>query len=571
MNAQDEIRRYREMIFLARSLSGTTDFTRLLTSMLEHAQDIMRCEAVSIFIPDENSGELVIHSALGDKAPMLNSLRIPKGKGVAGHVFETHKKINCENTSKDSRHYKAVDEKTGFVTRAMLTLPLLNGSSCLGVLQMLNPIGREKFDTTDEEIGEGLAGLVTSTLLRVQDEARRIQEERVRNELAMAREIQQSFLPKRFVAFPCCQVHMTYQPAKEVGGDFCFAQQLGPGRYLMALGDVTGKGIPAALTMARATAELRASVRDLLDMGLGAWVSQLNQRMTQELQAGRFIGITFLLANTATGQAAVVAAGQYPPLRGNASDWRLVECPTQMPIGILPSFQYQSHTFPIHAGELWLLVSDGITEARNPSNEQLGLDRFTRALPVGLTAARTLEAATQIWRDFLAGQPSHDDASLLLLDWRGAAPQPEFELNCSPETLCEGRAFIERWARFAGFDDVTTGQIILACDEAASNVYRHAYHEKPGPLTYRIHLEESEIVIELIDSGHHKPRQEIRGRAIDELRPGGLGTFILSSVFDHIEAEGLAPGTRLELRKKLPAGAPPGIATSGFPCLSPQP
>jgi anti-sigma regulatory factor (Ser/Thr protein kinase) len=125
-------------------------------------------------------------------------------------------------------------------------------------------------------------------------------------------------------------------------------------------------------------------------------------------------------------------------------------------------------------------------------------------------------------------------------------------MNCCPETLCSGRQFIEAWAKYAGFDDTTVGQIVLACDEACSNVFRHGYGTQPGPVTLHARIEEQALLIDIRDQAPPLQTEEIKGRDLDDLRPGGLGTVILRKTFDSVEYQPGPAGNRVRLRRMLP-------------------
>lgn len=546
-----EASRYRELLEVARMLNGTMDLEELLREILRRSQEVMKAEACSLFMPDPETGELVIHSALGESAPELNVIRVPKGKGIAGAVYDGHETINIKDTQNDPRHYKEADAKTGFVTRAMVTTPLLNGQDCMGVVQVLNPVGRDFFDEQDEEIFEGFASLIASALMRLEAQAREIQIEKAKQELSLAREIQESFLPKPLSLLPSCQVRMSYFPARDVGGDFYFVHELDDHRTLMGLGDVTGKGIPAALTMARATAEIKAMASELGE-DLGCWVGKLNDLLVEELRGGRFIGITFLLTDSEKKEITVCCAGQYPPFCGDGNGWRSSECESQLPIGILGGFQYKHQILELQPGQLWILFSDGISEARNPQGEEFGEEAFIKSLGVGETGSQTIKHAVETWENFVNGAPPHDDASLLLLDWRGSAPNEHFDMNCCTENLGQARQFVENWAQYLGYDDITVGQIVLACDEATTNVYRYAYGEQAGPLAFDINLVDNQLTIKMTDQGTPCDPEKVQGRDLDDIRPGGLGTVLLGTVFDNVHYDPQEKGTILSLTKNLP-------------------
>jgi sigma-B regulation protein RsbU (phosphoserine phosphatase) len=399
---------------------------------------------------------------------------------------------------------------------------------------------------------------VVSALRQLDAKKQEMERARNRQEISFAREIQESFLPSPHQWFRPCQVHMKAFPARNVGGDFYFLHEISPDRLLMGLGDVAGKGIPAALTMARATAMIKAMV-DQLDTSFADWIRLLNHQISEDLRFGRFIGMTLLLADAARGELEICSAGQFAPIHYSNGSWRVAEGLRQPPLGVLPQFAYQVESHPLKPGEFWMLISDGIAEARNRADEELTLKRFVEALPGHQRGSTAFASAMAVWRDFVGVAAPHDDASILLLDWRGLPPAAECELNCRPETLCSARQFVERWAAFAGFDDVTVGQIVSACDEAASNVFRHAYHSQPGPIAIHAEIVQDSLVFTICDQAPPVDPGQIQGRALEDLRPGGLGTVILKAIFDTVDHRPLPKGNRLVLRKRLPDQSLGGI------------
>ncbi|MDX6766144.1 MAG: SpoIIE family protein phosphatase [Candidatus Methylacidiphilales bacterium] len=548
---KDPIARYQALIEVARSMSGVMDLDALLHGILKNAREVMEAEACSIFLPDHDTGEMVLHSADSGEGEVVVTIRVPKGVGVAGMVFECKKTVNIQDADNDPRVYKEAAKKARIHTRNMICVPLLNGGNCMGVMQILNAIGRPCFDSQDEEIVEAYAGLMAATLVRLDAERIAIAGARARQELELAREIQDSFLPPPVRSLPTCRIRMGFFPAREIGGDFYFVHSLDDHRTLCGLGDVSGKGVPAALTMARAIAEIRG-LKSTLGQDLGAWVTHLNQIFCEGLSQGRFIGMTFLFTDSQAQTMQVCTAGQNPPARSNAGPWIPAPCKPHLPLGIVPGFTYHAESFPLVAGEMWALFSDGITEARNAAAEELTEARFLAALPQGANPPKTFDAMVHAWKEFVGTAAPHDDASLMLFTWRGKTPPASLQHHCCLENLAPGRAFIEEWAKFSCFDDISVGQIVLAVDEAVTNVYRYAYGEKSGPLEYQVAIEDDHLVIRLIDQGTPVVLDKIKGRALDDLRPGGLGTILLQNVFDSTQYLPQSVGTILELRKKIP-------------------
>src|SRR6266542_2002939 len=312
------------------------DLTVLIDEILRRTEEVMHAEACSLLLPDPKAGELILHSTDPWIAKLPEPLRVPPGAGIAGAVFQSQKTINVKDARNDARHYSQVGNRLGMVTRAMVTIPLLDGASCLGVLQALNPREQEFFNTEDEEIFEGFGGLIVNALVRLEAQRREVEQAGARQQLLLAKEIQDTFLPPTRSQFPFCQVYHSHRPAQMVSGDFGFVHPVGANRLLLGLGDVCGKGFPAALTMARATAIIEAMTHQL-QADLGQWVTKLNPLLTRELQAGRFISLVLLLADADDRTLQICTAGQFPPLHFDGQRWEPSAVPNHLPLGISPT------------------------------------------------------------------------------------------------------------------------------------------------------------------------------------------------------------------------------------------
>ena len=392
--------RYRALLLAARNLFSLTDLEDLVENILAYACVMMQAEACSMYLPDTVTKELVIYSARG-KADSVNQIRIPWDKGVAGSVFQNRKFVRIDDAQHDQRVFRTVDLKSGFVTRAMLCAPLVDRDECFGVLQAINPSGGGSFTALDEDIFEGLTNIVTGALVRFDRELKISHEKKMAQELDLAMEIQKSYLPPEELTFARSEMRVRYRPARTIGGDFYAAISLPGDRLLAALGDVSGKGIPAALTTAQIISELQA-LAPMAGEGLAAYVNAVNHALCQRLAAGRFAATAFLLYDPALGETEVVCAGQFAPWRWKEETWGPVTVPTMLPLGVFPNFVYLATKFSTAPGEKWLLFSDGINEGRNPAGEEFGTERLHGSLGFGSAAEtcwqRSLEARGRNFR-----------------------------------------------------------------------------------------------------------------------------------------------------------------------------
>jgi serine phosphatase RsbU (regulator of sigma subunit) len=237
----------------------------------------------------------------------------------------------------------------------------------------------------------------------------------LKGDLEVAREIQQAMLPRGTFSRPTVLASGTSRPANTVGGDFYDILPLPDGRVVVALGDVAGKGSPAALLMAL----LLAMLRTLVDEGLApaALVERLNAQIWRHSPPSRFITLFFGVFDPGTGELTYVNAGQNPPLvrRGSGAFERLGA--TGVALGMFDRSTYEARTTRIDPDELLILYSDGITDAEDPKGQpfdESGLERTIdngpRNDPAELGAA-VLKAVERHAHDTRLG----DDLTILIL------------------------------------------------------------------------------------------------------------------------------------------------------------
>ncbi len=553
----DSASRTSALLAMARSLMRAGDLTELLDEILQRARDVMVCEVCSILLPEAPGGDLVIRSTRGDRLPD-GPLRVPPGLGISGFVFQNRQLVNTVNAQEDPRHFSPRTVKTGLLTRAMLSLPLMDGAECLGVMQAINPDHGGAFTAEDEGIFETLGSLVSATLVRVQAHESAVREAAARREFALANEIQQSFLPPPRADAPPFEIQAFYQPASEVGGDFYFYHRIDEHLLLAGLGDVCGKGLAASLDMARCSTLIPSLTHLLQTQPLGGWVSRLNDQLCLQMRPGRFVAATFLLADVRSGRVEVVAAGQFPPLVPLHGRWQPLPGETGPPLGIAPGLTYRAKRVPLGLSREWLLYSDGLVELRNVAGDYFGDAAFEQTLAALPPGSRTLDVLVDAWRAFSSAPHHRDDCSVVWLRDTRPAPHAELHLVCGPESIRDGRAFFEQWAVFAGCDEPTAGLVALATDEVLTNLHRHAYEGKGGPVTCTATLEPTRLVLRLIHSGCGIASCDLPppSPACPD-RPGGMGMCVVRSVFETVELSKGGEKSEILLVKELDLQARP--------------
>ncbi len=539
--------RYRALLLAARNLCSLTSLDDLVENILKYACVMMQAEGCSMYLPDEATRELITYSARGAE-DSIHGFRIPWDKGIAGTVFQQRSFLRIDDAQQDPRLFRPADAKSGFVTRAMLCAPLVDKKECFGVLQALNPIGRPAFTSLDQDIFEGLTNIVTGALVRFDRQKKVNREEALAHEMALAVEIQKSHLPPETLSLPQAEMRVRYRPARMIGGDFYTSIALPHGRLLAAVGDVSGKGIPAALTTAQICSEIHALV-STAEEGLASYVTALNEALCHRLTAGRFAATTFLLYDPPRQMMEIICAGQFAPWRWRDDVWEEVPVPQTLALGIAPRQIFVATQCPCAPGEKWLMFSDGITEGRNPAGEEYGLDRLKASLDSGHHVGHTLEKAWESWANFVEGDRQHDDACLALILLK---PPATLDIHSVAANCKLARNFIEDWARTAGFPDLERGRIVLAADEAVTNIIRHTYKSAPGlPIILSAEIADGHLHLRLRDYGPHVDPEKLHGRKLEEIKPGGLGLHLLKVVFTVVEHHAVADGNEWHLAKPL--------------------
>jgi len=257
--------------------------------------------------------------------------------------------------------------------------------------------------------------------------------ERIESELAIATEIQTSVLPRTFPPFPDrpeFDIYACMRPAREVGGDFYDFFFIDDEQFCFVIGDVSDKGVPAALFMMMARTHLRTAAS--LDPDPSAMLERANQLLNADNASCMFVTVLCVRLNVRTGELRAANAGHNPPLLGrSAGEASYHRIPAGFVAGGMPGTRYPAASLTLSPGDLIYLYTDGVTEARNGDAALYGdkrlLETFTRLS--ALAPQALVEAVLADVQGFAAGAPQSDDITMLALRYRGpaagAAEHPE--------------------------------------------------------------------------------------------------------------------------------------------------
>ncbi|MBV9672515.1 MAG: SpoIIE family protein phosphatase, partial [Verrucomicrobia bacterium] len=438
----------------------------------------------------------------------------------------------------DVAHYAGIGLETATPAWAILTIPLEDGEACHGVMQALNPIGRDHFDDFDEEVFQAFGSLIATTLTRmaVQETAkqREIEDNYRDAELSIARRAQSSFLPPPEYSFGDLSIRVFQEQAAYVGGDFYSYHVVSDGGLLVAVGDASGKGIPAALESVRACTLISLTAKSCSAEQFPHWLAQINRVLHLAAEvSGTLTTLTVLLVDRAKRKLCACSFGQSRPfMLIPGQGWKLLDCMLYPALGVTLRDCFAVTEVPLGLAERWLLMTDGFAEARNADDLQFGeqavLNSLANSFQHGADPLITLEES---WRQFREGGPDPDDSTALLLADTSTPPAASFSFIVQPETVPEARVLAEQWASWIGFPDPEIYRIVLAVDEILTNIYRHAYCGQGGKVEIQAKVSAACLTFTFQHWGIGL--KTIPARTVNQV--GGYGIPFVQSVFDEVD------------------------------------
>ena len=346
----------------AAKIGSAQDLDALLELNAAMARDLAGADRCSLWLIDAKARQLWTKVAHG-----IPEIRIPLGQGLVGACVAGNETILVNDTAGDARFLNRVDDKSGYVTRSVLAIPLRGSDGQpIGALQVLNKPGG--FSPEDVDL-LGLSSAYSASVLEAQRLRHDAEVARLMlRELEIARNVQQRLLPQTTPVMAGLDCAGYCRAAKFVGGDYYDFLPMADGGLLFTLGDVSGKGIAAAVLMAGIQGSLRAQVVTP-PQSLATLMNHFNQTVYSFSLADRYSTLVCGLIDPGLRKVRYVNAGQVAPmlLRADGAVARLDA--GGFPVGLLEVAEYEQGELPLAPGDTIVCFSDGITEATNEAEE----------------------------------------------------------------------------------------------------------------------------------------------------------------------------------------------------------
>jgi serine phosphatase RsbU (regulator of sigma subunit)/pSer/pThr/pTyr-binding forkhead associated (FHA) protein len=414
----------RAIVEISNKLTKTLELSALLPKIMETLFDLFKQADRGFIILREETAE-------GDKPRERLVPKVVKARrgldetaqsysrAIVRECLKTVQAFLSEDASADKR-FNMSQSIADFRIRSVMCAPLwTQDDKAVGVIQLDTQDRTKRFTQEDLNLLMLVANNASISLENARLHEASLARERLRRDLELAQQVQLSFLPQRLPALPGYEFDARYEPAQEVGGDYYDFIPLNhpKGSLAVLLGDVAGKGIPAALLMAKLASDARASF--LSESQAGAAVSVLNEFIYQSTsQMDRFVTLAAAVLDPTTHQVTFANAGHPTPLIYRKTTQKLEPMMpregTGLPLGVMEGLTYPTHQVVLEPGDTVLLFSDGITEAMDKSNNLIDLKAIESALAGGPLPPQALgERIVQNVKRFAQGQPQHDDMTLI--------------------------------------------------------------------------------------------------------------------------------------------------------------
>ncbi|HMH01270.1 MAG TPA: GAF domain-containing protein [Terriglobales bacterium] len=411
----------------ARTLLLLNEIACELTSILKLDELLKRIAELLSRLIDYQMFSILLVDTTGEKLQHRFSLRfqenihlkhdIPIGEGVVGYAVQHKEVVLVSDVTKDSRYILLNPE-----TRSELAAPLIYKDKVIGVLDLEHT--RRGFFTDDHKVTiTTLAAQVAIAIenARLYEQIER-QEKRLERDLALARELQFRLLPQSRPQLANLEVAAKFSPARAIGGDLYDFVNYSLSRFAIVIGDVSGKGAPAAIYAALVSGILRSHAP--IEPGPAEMLSAVNFSLGERRIDGQFVSIIYAIWDDPNRTLQVANSGLPRPLYCHDGKIEVIEA-TGLPLGLFDDAEYDEFTFRAKPGDMFVFFSDGILDARNRAGDMFGRQRVEEIVGKSweFSADWVVDSLFKAVAEHAAGVETFDDQTVVAIKVKNASGQ----------------------------------------------------------------------------------------------------------------------------------------------------
>jgi serine phosphatase RsbU (regulator of sigma subunit) len=391
------------------ALSGSLELDELLDKILENLSRVIDCDIAMIYLVDPEKGTINQISTRGLEDFPVDQLRLKIGQGICGRVAENGEGIIVSDVHQNTDYIAC--RKT---TKSEMAVPLKVKNVVVGVL---NVESDKSHVYKDHELGlmNAFASLAAVSIERAKMHKQMLSARRLEHEIAIARRIQKTFLPAgnpRIESFDIAGLNI---PSAEVGGDYYDFIPIVENQYGVAIGDVSGSGIPASLIMAAFRASLKAEIRN--NFAIRAILNKVNNLLFESIERDRYVTAAYGVLDCKNKIFTFSNAGHNPPILIRESGELQYLSEGGMALGIFANAAYEENSIFLKSGDIVLFYTDGVTEIKDENDIEFNVQRLIDSVKESRDkpATKIIDHIIEEAKNFKKDSDFDDDLTLIVL------------------------------------------------------------------------------------------------------------------------------------------------------------
>ncbi|KPJ66281.1 hypothetical protein AMJ44_08605 [candidate division WOR-1 bacterium DG_54_3] len=397
------------LLEVEKSLSSSLDLNELLELILDSLLKVVKYDAAAIFLIDKRKQQIEHIKARGFDPALEPDLQLKIGQGLAGWAAQTQKSLIVPNVKEDARYIEARVE-----TRSGMAVPIISNQRTIGVFS-LESNELNAYEGDDLELLDAFASLAAISIERAREHEEILEKRKLEEELSIARGIQKTFLPDKHPKIPGFDISGINISSETVGGDYYDFIPIIENQVGIAIGDVSGKGIPAALIMASFRASLIAEIRN--NYAIRSIMFKVNNLLFESTEPDIFVTAVYGVLDTKNRIFTFANGGHNAPIFRHADGKMEYLIEGGMTLGTFENSEYEVRPLSLSSGDIIVLYTDGVTEAKNEKEEEFGTKRLKQVINDShrLSAAQIQENIYKAVKDFAGNLPQADDLTMIVI------------------------------------------------------------------------------------------------------------------------------------------------------------
>lgn len=357
------------LIEAVRKVSSSLDLDEVLDTIFDSIKELITYSAAVIYVIDPRSGEVTEFKTRGYAPESISQDFLATGSGIIGWVIRNRAGDIVADVKSDTRYYKVRAE-----TRSEVAAPITRADGkVIGVINLESDVANG-YDAADLELLTMFASLAASAIDHTLLYRQVMRQRRVESELELARKVVAGLMPRSFPIINGFDIYGTTIPFREVGGDYLdFINSISE-RLCVLVADVSGKGLAAALIMVAFRAFFHATV--INELAMRVVMGRVNRLVHDTTDGERFITCFYGLIDPENKRLLYISAGHNPPLLLHADNTSELLSQGGVPLGIFEDSRYSESVVEFRSGDILVMYTDGVVEARNAADEEFGLQRL---------------------------------------------------------------------------------------------------------------------------------------------------------------------------------------------------